>query len=75
MPATRPMMAALSRQASFYEHAMAVHIQSSSLSGFLSAIVENMVSSRANDATLEVRVSYLLRARQERRILNLEVTP
>ena len=33
------------------------------------------VVTRANDATLEVRVSYLLRARQERRILNLEVTP
>ena len=32
------------------------------------------VVTRANDATLEVRVSYLLRARQERRILNLEVT-
>ena len=33
------------------------------------------VVARARDATLEVRISYLLRARQERRILNLEVTP
>ncbi|MDZ7782156.1 MAG: PEP/pyruvate-binding domain-containing protein [Halioglobus sp.] len=35
----------------FYEHAMAVHIQSSALSGFLCAIVENMVSGRSNDST------------------------
>ncbi len=47
------MMAELSAKAWFYEHAMAVHIQSSALSGFLSAIVENMVSARANDATAE----------------------
>jgi len=37
----------------FYEHAMAVHIQSSALSGFLSAVVENMVSGRSNDSTGE----------------------
>ena len=37
----------------FYEHAMAVHIQSSALSGFLSAMVENMVSGRSNDSTNE----------------------
>lgn len=30
---------------------------------------------RSVDARLEVRISYILRARQERRILNLEVTP
>ncbi|KAA1191908.1 pyruvate, water dikinase [Pseudohalioglobus sediminis] len=47
------MMAQLSEKAWFYEHAMAVHIQSSSLSGFLSAIVENMVAKRSNHATLE----------------------
>jgi pyruvate,water dikinase len=47
------MVKELKRKAWFYEHAMAVHIQSSALSGFLSAIVENMVSSRTNDATLE----------------------
>ena len=32
---------------------MAVHIQSSALSGFLCSIVENMVSGRANDSTSE----------------------
>ncbi|GAB3281628.1 hypothetical protein GCM10027297_20750 [Parahaliea aestuarii] len=47
------MMAELTKNAGFYEHAMAVHIQSSVLSGFLSAIVENMVSARANNATAE----------------------
>lgn len=46
------MMAELSRQAWFYEHAMAVHIQSSALSGFFSTIVENMVAQKSNDATL-----------------------
>ena len=35
----------------FYDHAMAVHIQSSALSGFCNAIVENMVSARRNDST------------------------
>ncbi|MEM1110328.1 MAG: PEP/pyruvate-binding domain-containing protein [Pseudomonadota bacterium] len=47
------MMSQLSAKAAFYEHAMAVHIQSSALSGFLSAIVENMVAKRADEATLE----------------------
>lgn len=37
----------------FFEHAMAVHIQSSALSGFLCAIVENMVSGRSNDSTVQ----------------------
>ena len=37
----------------FFNHCMAVHIQSSALSGFLCAIVENMVSSKANDSTVE----------------------
>jgi phage baseplate assembly protein W len=36
--------------------------------------VDDIVT-RARDSSLEVRISYLLRARQERRILNLEVTP
>lgn len=49
---SRAMMAELQRQAWFYEHAMAVHIQSSALSGFFSTIVENMVAEKANDATL-----------------------
>ena len=37
----------------FFDHAMAVHIQSSALSGMLSAIVENMVSSTSNESTIE----------------------
>jgi pyruvate,water dikinase len=37
----------------FFDHCMAVHIQSSALSGFLCAIVENMVSGKSNDSTLE----------------------
>ncbi len=37
----------------FFDHCMAVHIQSSALSGFLSAIVENMVSGKSNDSTIE----------------------
>ena len=36
----------------FFDHAMAVHIQSSALSGFLCAIVENMVSGKSNDSTV-----------------------
>ncbi|NND66591.1 MAG: pyruvate, water dikinase [Halioglobus sp.] len=47
------MMAELERHAWFYEHAMAVHIQSSALSGFFSTIVENMVAGQANNPTLE----------------------
>ena len=50
---SQAMMAELQRHAWFYEHAMAVHIQSSALSGFLSSIVENMVADRANDSTLQ----------------------
>ncbi|MDX1735552.1 MAG: PEP/pyruvate-binding domain-containing protein, partial [Halioglobus sp.] len=46
------MWAEISRRAQFFNHAMAVHIQSSALSGFFSAIVENMVSGRANDSTV-----------------------
>ncbi|MCR9106433.1 MAG: PEP-utilizing enzyme [Gammaproteobacteria bacterium] len=37
----------------FYEHAMAVHIQSSALSGFLSSIVESMVSGGSYDNSNE----------------------
>ena len=50
---SRSMVAELQSRAWFYEHAMAVHIQSSALSGFLSAIVENMVAGRSNDSTME----------------------
>ncbi len=37
----------------FFNHCMAVHIQSSALSGFLCAIVENMVSGKSNDSSVE----------------------
>jgi phosphoenolpyruvate synthase/pyruvate phosphate dikinase len=47
------MWAEIESRAQFFNHAMAVHIQSSALSGFFSAIVENMVSSRSNDSTIE----------------------
>ena len=43
----------------FFDHCMAVHIQSSALSGFLCAIVENMVSGKSNASTIaeqEIRV-------------------
>jgi phosphohistidine swiveling domain-containing protein len=40
-------------QSAFFNHAMAVHIQSSALSGFLCTIVENMVSGRSNESTSE----------------------
>jgi len=48
---SRAMWAEIESKLPFFEHAMAVHIQSSALSGFLSAIVENMVSGRSNDST------------------------
>jgi phosphohistidine swiveling domain-containing protein len=47
------MWAQLQRKSAFFDHAMAVHIRSSALSGFLCSIVENMVSGRANDSTGE----------------------
>jgi len=47
------MWAELAQKSAFFEHAMAVHIQSSALSGFLCSIVENMVSGRSNDSTSE----------------------
>ena len=43
----------LEKKSSFFDHSMAVHIQSSALSGFLCTIVENMVSSKSNDSTSE----------------------
>ncbi len=42
----------IARRSWFFDHAMAVHIQSSALSGFLNAIVENMVSARSNASTV-----------------------
>ena len=50
---SRAMWAEIDSKSWFFDHSMAVHIQSSALSGFLSAIVENMVSGRANDSTIE----------------------
>ncbi len=47
------MWAELEQKSAFFDHAMAVHIQSSALSGFLCSIVENMVSGRSNDSTSE----------------------
>ena len=47
------MWTELATKAVFFDHAMAVHIQSSALSGFLCSIVENMVSGRSNDSTSE----------------------
>ena len=47
------MWAQLQHKAAFFDHAMAVHIQSSALSGFLCSIVENMVSGKSNDSTSE----------------------
>ncbi|PLW83750.1 pyruvate, water dikinase [Kineobactrum sediminis] len=37
----------------FFDHCMAVHIQSSALSGFLCSIIENRVSGNANDSTIQ----------------------
>ncbi|MCB1689531.1 MAG: hypothetical protein KDI33_13640 [Halioglobus sp.] len=50
---SKAMWAELAAKSAFFDHAMAVHIQSSALSGFLCSIVENMVSGRSNDSTGE----------------------
>ncbi|MCB1703831.1 MAG: hypothetical protein KDI17_03160 [Halioglobus sp.] len=50
---SRAMWAQLAGKLRFFDHAMAVHIQSSALSGFLCSIVENMVSGRSNESTQE----------------------
>ena len=42
----------ISGKQSFFDHCMAVHIQSSALSGFLCSIVENMVSGESNASTV-----------------------
>jgi pyruvate,water dikinase len=47
------MWSQLDSKLAFFDHTMAVHIQSSALSGFLCSIVENMVSGRSNDSTHE----------------------
>lgn len=53
LPDSRAMWHEIQHKAWFFEHAMAVHIQSSALSGFLSSIVENMVSGTSNESTIE----------------------
>ncbi len=52
-PDSKAMWVHLASKIAFFDHAMAVHIQSSALSGFLCSIVENMVSGRSNDSTHE----------------------
>jgi len=51
-PESAAMWEEISGKSWFFDHCMAVHIQSSALSGFLCAIVENMVSGKSNDSTL-----------------------
>ena len=51
-PDSAAMWQEISGKSWFFDHAMAVHIQSSALSGFLCAIVENMVSGKSNDSTI-----------------------
>ena len=48
---SRAMWQEIQDKSEFFNHTMAVHIQSSALSGFLNAVVENMVSGRANEST------------------------
>lgn len=50
-PDSVAMCRQLADKSAFFDHAMAVHIQSSALSGFLCSIVENMVSGRSNKST------------------------
>lgn len=52
-PGSAAMWKEIAGKCAFFDHAMAVHIQSSALSGFLSSIVENMVSSSSNASTVE----------------------
>ena len=51
-PHSVAMWEEISGKSWFFNHCMAVHIQSSALSGFLCAIVENMVSGKSNDSTV-----------------------
>ncbi|MEH6582348.1 MAG: PEP/pyruvate-binding domain-containing protein [Halioglobus sp.] len=52
-PASAAMWEEISAKSWFFDHCMAVHIQSSALSGFLCAILENMVSGKSNESTVE----------------------
>lgn len=51
-PDSAAMWREIEQKSWFFNHAMAVHIQSSALSGFLCAIVENMVSGKSNESTV-----------------------
>lgn len=53
MPDSKAMWQEISSKANFYEYSMAVHLQTSSLSGMLSSIVENMVSGKSNESSGE----------------------
>ena len=50
-PSAAAMWREIRAKAWFYDHAMAVHIQSSALSGFCNTIVENLVSEQRNEST------------------------
>jgi pyruvate,water dikinase len=47
------MASQLARKSAFFDHAMAVHIRSSALSGFLCTLVESRVAARGDDSTSE----------------------
>ncbi|MEH6588975.1 MAG: PEP/pyruvate-binding domain-containing protein [Halioglobus sp.] len=51
-PGSAAMWSEIAGKSEFFDHSMAVHIQSSALSGFLCAIVENMVSGKSNNSTI-----------------------
>jgi pyruvate,water dikinase len=51
-PDSAAMWNEIAGKSAFFDHCMAVHIQSSALSGFLCAIVENTVSGKSNDSTI-----------------------
>jgi pyruvate,water dikinase len=51
-PGSAAMWDEIAGKSWFFDHAMAVHIQSSALSGFLCAIIENMVSGKSNNSTI-----------------------
>jgi pyruvate,water dikinase len=51
-PGSAAMWDEIAKKSWFFDHCMAVHIQSSALSGFLCAIVENRVSGKSNDSTI-----------------------
>jgi pyruvate,water dikinase len=50
---SQSMWQEIGSKANFYEYSMAVHLQTSALSGMLSSIVENMVSGKSNDSSAE----------------------